>query len=183
MPHITIDTRLCAARMQPGGVPPRPHDTKSPFVISVASAASMSSSDCSVNRFSMLSDECLGSLKLSLLSRKSCKRASYRSHMLSVMCSAFKISASSVPPRIPNLNSALGSEEPLTLPAIVNLDHPATLLIDSGASSHFIDLDYATKLKLPLELKIKPKSLILADGKPSPIGMITHTCILKLQID
>ena len=36
-----------------------------------------------------------------------------------------------------------------------------------------------------LEMTLKPESqdLILADGKPSPIRKITHTCTLKLTID
>jgi hypothetical protein len=77
----------------------------------------------------------------------------------------------------------LGSEDPLTLPVIVNNSLSASLLMDSGASSQFIDVDYAERMNLEMTLKPESQDLILADGKPSPIGKITHTCTLKLTID
>ena len=77
----------------------------------------------------------------------------------------------------------LGSKEPLTLSIIVNDSLSASLLIDSGASSQFIDVDYMGCMNLEMTLKPKSQDLILADGKPSPIGKITHTCTLKLTID
>ena len=77
----------------------------------------------------------------------------------------------------------LGSEEPLTLPVIVNDSLSTSLLIDSGASSQFIDIDYAGRMNLEIIPNPESQDLILADGKPSPIGKITHTYALKLTID
>ena len=107
-------------------------------------------------------------------------------------CRALQISSISI-------SGDLGSEEPLTLPAIIRqsaivnankLDFdlepelvPANLMIDSGASSQFIDREYAEKHNLTLTLKNKPENLILADGKASIVGQITHTCTLRLAID
>jgi len=56
-------------------------------------------------------------------------------------------------------------------------------MIDWGASSQFIDLDFALSLNLPLDLKRKPEDLVLADGVHSKVGQITHTCSLRLTID
>jgi hypothetical protein len=83
----------------------------------------------------------------------------------------------------PLSDTDLGSEDPLTLPVIVNNSLSASLLMDSGASSQFIDVDYAERMNLEMTLKPESQDLILADGKPSPIGKITHTCTLKLTID
>jgi len=58
----------------------------------------------------------------------------------------------------------LGSEDPLTLSCFINEDLPATCVIDSGASSQFIDLDFALNLNLPLVPNGKPEDLVLADG-------------------
>ena len=77
----------------------------------------------------------------------------------------------------------LGSEEPLTLPVIVNNSLPAFLLLDSGTSSQFIDVDYVGPMNLEMTLKLESQDLILADGKPSPIRKITNTCTLKLTIN
>src|SRR5258705_13799730 len=56
-------------------------------------------------------------------------------------------------------------------------------MIDSGASSQFIDHDFAIRLNLKLDKKNKPEDLVLADGVRSKVGQITHTCTLKLMID
>ena len=77
----------------------------------------------------------------------------------------------------------LGSEEPLTLPVIVNDSFSASLLMDSSASSQFIHVDYMGHINLEMTLKPESQDLILADGKPSPIGKITYTCTLKVTID
>ena len=77
----------------------------------------------------------------------------------------------------------LGSEDSLTLPIIVNNSLSTSLLIDSGASSQFIDVDYVEHINLEMTLKPESQDLILANGKPFPIRKITHTCTLKLTID
>jgi len=77
----------------------------------------------------------------------------------------------------------LGSEDPLKLSWVVNENIPATCIIDSGASSQLIDLDFAVNMNLPLVPKGKPEDLVLADGGRSIVGQITNTCNLKLAID
>ena len=56
-------------------------------------------------------------------------------------------------------------------------------MIDSGASSQFIDLDFTLGLNLALDKKSTPEDLVLADGVRSKVGQITHTYTLKLMID
>ena len=140
------------------------------------------------NRFSILLEECLFSLTLSPILSSSRKRFRRRLCSQSDLRSALKISCLTVfGPSSPYSSSLsdtdLGSEEPLTLPVIVNDSLSASLLIDSGTSSQFIDVDYAGRMNLEMTLKPEFQDLILADGKPSPIGKITHTYTLKLTID
>ena len=142
----------------------------------------------SFNCFSILPEECLFSLTLSPISSSSrkCFRRCLRSQ--SNLRSALKISRLAVlGPSSPYCSSLsdtdLGSEEPLTLPVVVNDSHSASLLMDSSASSQFIDVDYTGHMNLKMTLKPESQDLILADGKPSLIGKITYTCTLKLTID
>jgi len=106
------------------------------------------------------------------ISWKSCQRTR---HHIALSC-VLRISSVS-------MSGDLGSEDLLTLSCFVNEDFPATCMVDSGASSQFIDLDFALNLNLPLALKEKPEHLVLADGARSIVGQITHTCTLKLAID
>ena len=55
-------------------------------------------------------------------------------------------------------------------------------MIDSGASTQFIDLDFAVKNNLPLNLKPKPETLIVVDGREAE-SQLTHTCTLDLTVD
>jgi len=82
-----------------------------------------------------------------------------------------------------SVSGELGSEYPFILPCLVNENHSASCIIDSGASSQFIDLDFALSLNLPLDFKRKPEDLVLADGVRSKVGQITHACSLRLTID
>lgn len=77
----------------------------------------------------------------------------------------------------------LGAEESLTLPATVDHQIPYSLLIDSGVSSQFVDIDFSERHSITLKPKPSPESLILADGEASPVGQITPTCILHLRTD
>ena len=140
------------------------------------------------NHFSVLLEECLFSLMFSLISSSSRKRFCRHLCSQSDLRSALKISrlaifgpSSPCPSSLSDMD--LGSEKPLTLPVIVNDSLSASLLTDSGASSQFIDVDYAGYMNLEMTLKPESQDLILADGKPSPIAKITHTCTLKLTID
>ena len=82
-----------------------------------------------------------------------------------------------------SMSGHLRSEDPLRLSCMVNEDIPATFMIDSGASSQFINLDFALNMNLLLVPKGKPEDLVLADGARSIIGQITYTYNLKLAID
>ena len=142
----------------------------------------------SFNRFSILPEECLFSLTLSPISSSSRKCFRRRLCSQSDLRSALKISCLTVfgpssPYSSSLLDTDLGSEEPLTLPVIVNDSLSTSLLMDSGASLEFIDVDYTGHMNLEMTLKPESQDLILADGKPSPIRKITHTCTLKLTID
>ena len=81
-------------------------------------------------------------------------------------------------------NSAdLGCGDPMVIPvAIKNTSwKPASAMIESGASTQFIDPDFARQLGLPLDLKPVAEAFIVLDGhKAAPF---THTCILDLRID
>ena len=141
----------------------------------------------SFNRFSILPEECLFSSTLSPIS--------YNSHQYCCHCvysqfdlrSTLKISHITVfglsSPCFLLSNMDLESKEPLTLPVVINDLLSAFLLIDSGASSQFIDIDYTGYMNLEMTLKPESQDLILADGKPSPIENITYACTLKLTID
>jgi len=136
------------------------------------------------SRFSVLDEVMLEGTgnKVVRISRKSHKRA--RRHLglsralrISTVSECVSVSESV------SVSGDLGSENPLTLPCFVNEDIPATCMIDLGASSQFIDLDFAMNMNLPLVPKGKPEDLVLANGARSIVGQITHTYNLKLAID
>jgi len=152
---MIIDSQSQSARMHPGAVNP----------VSVSFVSS--------NPFSVLEEVHMkGSGKVLGISRKSRQRLARR------ICRSAALRLSSV-----SVSGELGSEDPLILPCLVNENHSASCMIDSGASSQFLDLNFALSLNLPLDLKKKPEDLVLADGVCSKIGQITHTCFLRLTID
>jgi len=161
--------------MQPGAIIPVSCSTSRTYL---RSTSPLSVSACSIsshfNRFSVLPEVVLGGtgFVLPVVSRKSRQRLTRRRRL----AAAQHISSISI-------SADLGSEDPLTLPCLVNNTLPATCMVDSGASSQFIDLDFALNMDLPLILKKKPEDLVLADGARSKVGQITHTCTVKLTID
>src|SRR5258705_249970 len=115
----------------------------------------------SYNHFNVLLEECLFSLTLSPISSSSCKCSRRRLRFQSGLRSALKISclivfSPSSSCSSPLSNTDLGSEDPLTLHVIVNNSLSASLLMDSGASSQFIDVDYTEHINL--EMTLKPES-------------------------
>ena len=76
----------------------------------------------------------------------------------------------------------LGCNEPMIVPVRLNKDTTGSAMIDNGASTQFIDLDFAVKHNLPLTLKPKPETLIIVDGREAKNQLI-HTCTLDLTID
>ena len=143
-----------------------------------------SSSLVSFNVFSALPEVVLTGMGwvLPTVSCKSQQRQACRRRLSSVL----KISSISVLSLLSASGSKchdLGSDDPITLPCLVNENLRATCMIYSGASSQFIDHDFALNMNLKLDLKEKPEDLVLADGVHSKVGQITHTCTLRVTID
>ena len=67
----------------------------------------------------------------------------------------------------------------MIVPVRLNKNTTGSAMIDSGASTQFIDLDFAVKNNLPLTLKTKPETLIVVDGREGE-NQLTHTCTLEL---
>src|SRR5690606_989178 len=75
------------------------------------------------------------------------------------------------------------AEPPLSVNCIVNQKIKTLGMIDCGASSQFIDSQFAKKHNLILERKTVPIELRVVDGTPSSAGPITHEVRVQLQID
>ena len=70
----------------------------------------------------------------------------------------------------------------MIVPVRLNKNTTGSPMIDSGASTQFIDLDFVVKNNLPLTLKPKPETLIVVDGREAE-SQLTHTCTLDLNVD
>ena len=86
------------------------------------------------------------------------------------------------------VNSAdLGCGDPMVIPVAIRKNNcqesslSTSAMIDSGASTQFIDPDFASQFGLTLDLKPIPESPIVVDGHEST--PLTHTCTLDLLID
>ena len=58
-----------------------------------------------------------------------------------------------------------------------------SLLIDSGATRNFVDINEAKRLRLPIDRLNQPIRVTLIDGNDSIAGLITHTTTLQLKFD
>ena len=58
----------------------------------------------------------------------------------------------------------------------------SSAIFDSRAWTLFLDLNFAVKNNLPLNLKIKPETLIVVEEREAE-NQLTHTCIITLTID
>ena len=82
--------------------------------------------------------------------------------------------------------SDLGCNQPMIIP--VTLQHttvtpiPSSTMIHHGASTQFLDLDFAVKHNLPLDLKPKLETVIVVEGREAT-NQSTHTCTMTLTID
>ena len=65
----------------------------------------------------------------------------------------------------------------------VNTDTSTTCMIDSGASSQFMDHAFAVDNGFKLVLKSVPETLTVVDGRPSAAGLLTHEVHASLLID
>ena len=78
----------------------------------------------------------------------------------------------------------LGCGDPMVIPVAIKNKKtlkPALAMIDSGASTQFIDPEFAQGLRLQLDPKSVPESSIVVDGRRA--APLTHTCTLDLLID
>ena len=78
-------------------------------------------------------------------------------------------------------SAALGCNELMIVPVHLNKDTTGSAMIDSGASTHFIDLDFAVKNNLPLTLKPTPETLIIIVGREAE-NQLTHTCTFEFTV-
>lgn len=76
----------------------------------------------------------------------------------------------------------LGNERPLALNATVEKDIQACIMVDSGASTSFIDEKFVKKNHFSLRLKVCPETVHVVDGRQSASGLITHELDLLLTI-
>jgi hypothetical protein len=94
------------------------------------------------------------------------------------------------PPRASHAISAgslhspnLGSEAPIILGCLLNGHISGTAMVDCGATSQFIDQDFAPKNGLKLRRKAVPEVLTVVDGRTSVAGDLTHEVTIQLLID
>ena len=79
--------------------------------------------------------------------------------------------------------SNLGNKKPLVLPVLVNQYIHSTAMVDSGATSLFVDLDFLRQNNLNPRPKVFAETLKLVDGRDSTGGAITHEIELSILID
>ncbi|RKF62889.1 hypothetical protein OnM2_029079 [Erysiphe neolycopersici] len=77
----------------------------------------------------------------------------------------------------------LGNERPLALTALIRTDVKAYTMIDSGASTSFIDDKFVKKYQLITRPKGIAEAVHVVDGRESASGLITHEIDLPLNIN
>lgn len=83
---------------------------------------------------------------------------------------------------IHSLNCNLGNKKPLVLPVSINSEIPAIAMVDSGATSLFVDSEFLLKNNLKAKKKQLPETLRVIDGRESAGGAITHEIELDLSL-
>ena len=71
---------------------------------------------------------------------------------------------------------------PVTLQHTTSVSVPSSAMSHSGGSTQFLDLDFAVKSNLSVQLKPKTEILIVVDGREGT-NQLTHTCTMTLTID
>jgi hypothetical protein len=82
-----------------------------------------------------------------------------------------------------SLSPDLGSEAPIILGCLIDGQIESTSMIDCGATSQFMDKDFALKHGLKLRKKPIPETLTVVDGRTSVAGDLTHEVTVQLLID
>lgn len=83
---------------------------------------------------------------------------------------------------IHSLRSNLGNKAPLVLSVLINNSLSSYAMVDSGATSLFIDFDFLSKNHLEPQKKKRPEILKVVDGRESLGGAITHEIELKFSL-
>ena len=69
----------------------------------------------------------------------------------------------------------LDQDEPIVISGTIgDSGIHGSAMIDSRASTQFLNLDFTIKHNIPLNLKTKPDTLIVVDGQEA--ASLTHTC-------
>jgi len=76
----------------------------------------------------------------------------------------------------------LGNKAPLVLPATFS-GTSGSIIVNSGATSCFIDFNFALSQNFPLRKKTHPEALLVVDGRKSSAGDILYKVDIRLQID
>src|SRR5690606_15805599 len=96
------------------------------------------------------------------------------------------VPAQSEVPRVWRISSAsgdLGAEVPIVLSCEIDGRISSTAMVDCGATSQFMDRDFAIKHGIKLDVKPVAETLTLVDGSLASAGMSTHTARVKLLLD
>ena len=70
----------------------------------------------------------------------------------------------------------------MVVPVCLNEDTTGSAMIDSGASTQFIDIDFVVKTNQPPTLKPKPETLIVIDGRETK-SQLTNACTFYPTVD
>ena len=80
-------------------------------------------------------------------------------------------------------SSDYGNVLPIALKCEINSNVSCAVMIDSGATTQFIDEDFAKSKNIPLIKKPFGETLTVFDGRESSAGLITHEAEVSLLID
>lgn len=75
----------------------------------------------------------------------------------------------------------LGCDKPMVIPVTIG-DITSSTIIESRASTQFLNLGFTVKHNLPLNLKSNSDTLIIVDSREAEVPL-THSCTLNLTID
>ena len=82
-----------------------------------------------------------------------------------------------------SLSGNLGAEEPIILPALVEGHIKSYCMLDSGATSQFMDTSFAQSQGFKLRRKKEPEDLVVVDGSFSSAGPLQFETDVQLLID
>src|SRR5690606_10160201 len=99
------------------------------------------------------------------------------------LCAAERISYEQPSSQLCSTHFDLGDDKPIALNCKLNDSIDAVVMIDSGASTQFIDLDYCTAKGIDLHRKEMPGYVTTIDGRPVGKDDIEFEAFIDLTID